>query len=381
MKKLALGFVLLFSSIGFAADKQKIYNDLQMLYPYFTPPVLTSKVAQTTTPSDFLTSFIPYFYLSLKENAHFLGELSVIKNEFGWCVGDAHFGNFGAVINKFGKSKFTINDLDDAGPCPFVADLLKFLLDAKFKNAAPLLETLKHYAMGVGNKPYDISDVTLKLLSDADKKGPTIDEEFMISPIKLKRTTLSKELIQKQLDDLLVILTKTYAGKVSLLDAYSTTKIGGGSHALTRFVTLVKFENTHGNKLEVLEFKQMVLPGIFPLAMAAIPAVDVRVKQSLNIQQGTDFTPLYSTVKIYGMDMLIRPRWSGNIKHKLKDLPPADLAKITYDMAYTLGKVHGQTASANYLPMLLRTQLAHWDNTLNLLNAYFVDIFKTVKSP
>jgi len=33
-------------------------------------------------------------------------------------VGDAHPENFGTLLQKDGTSVFTVNDVDDSGPCP-----------------------------------------------------------------------------------------------------------------------------------------------------------------------------------------------------------------------------------------------------------------------
>src|SRR6185312_6876682 len=46
----------------------------------------------------FTTSFAPYYYLLAKANRNTLASVKALESFSGWCVGDAHPQNFGAVM-------------------------------------------------------------------------------------------------------------------------------------------------------------------------------------------------------------------------------------------------------------------------------------------
>src|SRR4051812_25509910 len=86
----------------------------------------TERVFYANSTAHFFTAFGEYYYLLLDANRSQLTTVAALDQTGGWCVGDAHPENFGALILKNGHSIFTINDMDDAGPCPLVMDLLRF---------------------------------------------------------------------------------------------------------------------------------------------------------------------------------------------------------------------------------------------------------------
>jgi len=328
----------------------------------------------------FLRSYVDYFYLLVKANRGSLQAVSQADNIPGWCVGDAHPENFGVLIRNDGSSLFTMNDVDDSGPCPVVLDLYRLMASSRLYDANTKLDKLvQAYAVGLQGQSYELPPAVADMIAKSQKKGTAPDPK-KISGNSLVRDGNMHEVNAGELAQIktaLASLSGSLSPRAKLLDTVSTSKIGGGSGGLLRYEALLD----NGGALLHLEFKEEVIPSIYPVSAGQIPAAPQRVSTTILMDQGAGASALYNVVTIAGKYMLIRPRFDGNVGMSLDKQSGGDNKDIIRYEAYILGKIHGRSIrdAGNWSRQVLNIPASAWENDVELMTSQFELKFSQLK--
>ena len=329
-----LAFTSFISSSGKAADLESL--PLQDPSYQFD----ASKLAAADNAFHFLRTFVDYYYLLIAQNQTNLPAIKSLMGTTGWCVGDAHPENFGILIQQSGKPLFTMNDIDDSGPCPVILDLVRLMVSSELsENKIDLSELTKVYMKGLRGKPFDAPAVVTDLLKKSAKLG-TGPSDKRVQGRKLIRTTLMQEVSAAEINALSSVLPQLAELTASsrIIDAVSTAKVGGGSGGLLRYEVLVE----SAGQLLHLELKTQVTPSIYPVATAPIPNTADRIRETLAVDQ-EDPSVFYKVVRFANRDMLVRPQFAGNVHSPLDRLSGSDARDLISMEAYTLGQIHSRT--------------------------------------
>lgn len=320
----------------------------------------------------FLRSYVDYFYLLVKANRGSLQAVSAADGVPGWCVGDAHPENFGALIQNDGTSLFTMNDIDDSGPCPVVLDLYRLMVSSRLYDQNTKLDKLvQAYAAGLQGQAYEMPSPVADMLAKSRKKGTAPDPK-KVSGNRLLRGDNMYELNSGELAQIKTALASMSAAlspRVKMLDAVSTSKVGGGSGGLLRYEVLLD----NGGALLHLEFKEEVTPSIYPVAAGQIPSTPQRVATTIRMDQGPGSSALYSVVTISGKYMFVRPRFDGNVGMSLDKQNDKDNTDIIRCEAYMLGKIHARSVknAGSWARQVQALPSSAWESDAALMTAQF----------
>ena len=170
MKKLKLitqSLVLLMSLSAFAKTPE--FKDV----PYTFDQEKNQAAADSF---HFLRSYVDYFYLLISKNQSQLKVFNQFQKITGSCVGDAHAENFGLLIQKDQTSQFTMNDMDDSGPCPVAYDLYRLLASSRLYNKDIQIDGIvSSYRDGLKNKPIQVPKSIQTMITDSQKKGASVN--------------------------------------------------------------------------------------------------------------------------------------------------------------------------------------------------------------
>lgn len=330
-----------------------------------------SKVHAATDVYEFTTSFADYYYALLNANRKTLSTLRNLQNEEVWCAGDAHPKNFGALILQDEDSIFTLNDMDDAGPCPAVMDLLRFLLTAHLAESKVLPKDLvESYGEGVLGKPISAPKMVNTLLNRSRQAGMQADPDGLIkgSP-RLKRDGKAREVTVAERAEL-TALFHSLTPNWSVLDIYAREKVGGGSGGILRYEVLIN----GGSGLLHLELKGQPGPATAVVASSPVPPAEERIRRTVELEMGPQASPLYQVVKVSGQEMLLRPRFLGNMPVKLSAGDKKTWLKYE---AYILGQLHARTLvnPTRWAAALAREA---WGRDVQVLKSHFRQKFDDV---
>lgn len=328
-----------------------------------------SKVDAAANAFHFMRSFVDYYYLLMAKNPDRLSTVASFKNFGGWCAGDAHAENFGFLIQKDGRFVFTINDMDDAGPCPVAYDFFRLMSSSQvFSPDVKIHKILAAYIAGIGGDTYPVPATISAMKNDAESKGLNLNPK-KVAGQTLNRDKNSEELDQNTLQGLQRVVDGLLPGG-KLLDAYKTAKVGGGSGGMIRYEALIKT----ANQLVDIEFKEQTTPSIYPVATAPIPNAPNRIAKTLQVEQGSQFLPYYGYVKIHNLDMLARPIIWGNTGMNLGKNSTSDDLEAIYFEAYILGILHRKSVDNpdQYLKLLMASDIEGWKQDSTAM-AHFID--------
>lgn len=338
------------------------------------------KLSEAQTSFQFYRSFVDYFYLVTAANQKNLQILSKLQSTSGWCVGDAHPENFGVLILQNRSALFTMNDMDDAGPCPVVLDLFRLLIGSQLSNDRIHGDSIiDGYISGLRGDmkkfPAEVND----LMAKSAKKG------LAPNPGKVKGKSLVRELGMRELSaleltqikNLLLSLDPVISPKVELLDAIATMKLGGGSGGLLRYEVLIN----NFNQRVHLEFKEQVIPAIYPVATSPLPVLAERISKSIQILQGVNASSYYQRIKLPDREMLMRPRFYGNSNIKFEKKADQDAQELVAFEAYILGKIHGRSVNnvSEYLRMIEAMPRKQFFNEVQLMVHHFNEKYSSLK--
>lgn len=344
--------------------------------PYAFDPV---RVAQAKNSFKFYRAFVDYFYLLLKQNKPESSLLTEVESYQAWCVGDAHIENFAFLVQKSGGTQFTVNDIDDAGPCPAFFDFFRLAVGSQiYSHQIDLHKLFLNYQLGIQNQNLSLPTV----LQNAQKKSLSLGEGLSkkILNDQLPRDKESRELSQSERNSLMGTLIQYPPFKTSslvLLDALATQKIGGGSSGLQRFEVLLKLNN----RIFHIELKQQVKPAIYPVATSSIPEQDQRIHKSLEVEQGTSVHEFYGHILFDSLDFYVRPKFIGNIGVNAGNNPSADELEVIYYEAFVLGKIHSRSMPVDtaYIQQLKKISSSELTQLSKIFGDFYKNKFSSLK--
>lgn len=342
--------VLILLSFSFSAQgaseslaPRDFYIQVRQLQPEISDDDFLAKAQTITNSYKYIRTLIPAFYWRWAQAAMPLTPaVSELTSESGWCVGDAHPENFGALLNDQGKAFFLVNDLDDAGVCPLVEDFYKFLLSAKYLNSSMSLASLwQSYLNGLQGMDLNPPTWVNQLLTEAQGQGLLLDS---FSSGKQNCT-------RQEFRDLEILLSQKFNDRFSISDCWQVTKVGGGSGGLQRYRLEIRGVRTPPASLEL---KRQIRPGVFPVSAKLMPTEE-RLQQAYHWEWGQTLS-LWSGMVSYGnFDFLIRPRYAGNISVVWDDVSSSkDRFELLNYEFWILGQIHRKTASAKYISSLMK---------------------------
>jgi len=336
MKKLfVLGIAIIASSLPSSIAVAQTLSDVPYRFDQ-------QKLQAAADPFHFLRSFVDYFYLVAKTNRSKFKAIDDGWRFSGWCVGDAHPENFGAVILKDGASTFTMNDMDDSGPAPVVLDLVRLMVSSRLYDADTRLDRiLEAYRTGLKAQNYTIPDAVAALLKKSGENGTSPDPDDVVGG-KLKRNAQMSEVSRvekRQMNEVLAKANLPLARNFKIIDLLATKKVGGGSGGLLRYEILINNDGV----LVPLELKEEVQPAINSVAAGGASTTAERIRSTIQFAMGPGASSFYSVVEFKGKAMLVRPRFSGNIGVSLDKQTRKENADLIRYEAYQLGVIHSRS--------------------------------------
>lgn len=337
-----------------------------------------NKVNVSADTFHFLRSFVGYYFGLIANNTNSLHIAKKAGSFDGWCVGDAHPENFGIILQKNDQVIFTMNDMDDSGPCPVAYDLLRILVSSRlYMPNISAQDIIKSYSDGLKGKSTLIPDSIKSMAKDALKKGVQIESKDLQGD-RFKRKSSMEEVDSSTKGQITSLLQTQYRNEgLRILDIVATSKVGGGSGGLQRYKILI---SSTTKQLIVLELKELVTPAIAPVATSLIPDQESRMKTSLKITQGIDFSHYYNVFNVQGKSMLLRPKFSGNLGVTLADSSDKDNTDIINFEAYILGRIHANSVKVkDYSNAIDSMDSKKWEDDIGAITELFNKKFSSLK--
>ena len=331
-----------------------------------------------------LRTFTDYYYDLFPANKNNLASSKVAPLSSGWCVGDAHPENFGVLLQEDNNVTFTINDLDDAGPCPVIDDFLRLLISSRLYNPKLNIDKMvSAYTDGLNGKTPDFPKSIRKLSEKSKEAGFGVDPKDLDGK-KLKRKKETNEVsseirikiaqnIEKYFSDKNLLIDK-----IKVIDVISTAKIGGGSGGLIRYEVLCERGN---GDLVHLELKELTTPAIEAVATKAIPNQTIRMAKTLEVEQGDSASKFYNVIEIDKKMLFMRPKFAGNIGVNLEDYDKDQIKDIMRLEAYILGTIHAQSVDVSpYLKALDSMSSNDWESDVSAFTHHFDKKYSDLKN-
>lgn len=337
-----------------------------------------TKVNASENSFYFLRSFVSYYFGVIAKNKDSLHISKKAGSFNGWCVGDAHPENFGILIQDEGSTIFTMNDMDDSGPCPVAYDLLRILVSSRlYMPNINSQEIIKSYTDGLKGKNASTPNAIESMDKDANKAGMQIAAKKLQGNAFKRKSTMEEVGTNLKVQITSLLQSQFKNENLRVLDMVATSKIGGGSGGLQRYEVLI---TNSKNQLIHLELKELVAPSIVPVATAPIPDQTSRMKKTLQINQGENSSHYYNVFNIQGKSMLLRPKFSGNIGVTLADSSDKDNKEIINFEAYILGRIHANSVNVkDYAKALENMDSKNWEDDISAFTNLFNKKFNELK--
>lgn len=342
-----------------------------------------SKVDAAPNSFHFLRSFVDLFYLTIKANPEQFPTVVQLSNTSGWCLGDVHPENFGMLIDKNNNAIFTMNDVDDSGPCPVIYDLFRLMVSSKLQNENIDLSILQDaYVDGLKGNLNQKPDILKTLKIKSEERGSTTHRNKVKDNL-IVRNTLSRSLESSEQLAVIKALQHYSWSKnptTKIIDLVASSKLGGGSAGLLRYEVLIEIDG----KQVHLELKQLTQPAIYPVATSndILENPIQRVSKALSITQGDDLSSFYNVFKIKQDYFIMRPRFWGNITIDLvKNSKEENTDIINYE-AYILGTLHSKSILDinKWTQTMFSLKNKKLKNEAELIANYFNQQYKKLKS-
>lgn len=339
----------------------------------------SQKLESSESSFYFLRSFVDYFYLLVASNEMNLSAYLSNKNGVSWCVGDAHPENFGTMILENNQSIYTMNDMDDSGPCPLVLDILRLMVSSRLYNSSTqMMPMVQAYIRGLRFESIPTPDFIQKLSRESLSKGKSARKKN-IEGRRLVRQGEFFELNSEQTQAIVQTLLDPkfpFQPGAKITDLYGTRKQSGGSTGLTRYEVLI---DNAGDYIQ-LEFKQLKDPAVASLGLFEIPNPSDRIFRSLTYSQGNP-SAYFQSATVLGMPMLVRPIFAGNLGTKLEDIKMEELQQVLTYQAYVLGRIHASSITdiLSYTNGIQRTSAKAWESDVQSFVQLYEAKFQQLK--
>lgn len=358
--------------------RKALKKHLRGLHPHLKKRQAKIKLAAAVDsgPFGFFRAYVPYFYDLLRRKwsdpvfPDFHG-MEVIE---GWCVGDAHPENFGIIYcqpeGRKSSMIFTMNDPDDGGPGPLLADVLRFLTAIRLLGQGISLEPIVNaYRQGLeGDTGFSPIVKREKALARRNRKRPERlfrrGKKGAIKPTDKvkKRFRFGKNIPPKIAKSLRKGIRALVGKDYRICGIWSLRKRGGGSGGLRRYWVLLAprkhksvCAKAYHKKALVLDIKTLARPGIYPLqcphddhpqSLACSDAPELvmnRVGETLDLERHLNISRFGDVVRFNNLPpMIVRTRWKGNRSVELDShrFSRRELAQLLKDEAKCIGQIH-----------------------------------------
>ncbi len=325
----------------------------------------------------FLRTYVDYFYLLVNANKSNFQSLSTTTSVPGWCVGDAHAENFGVLIQDNGSSLFSMNDIDDSGPCPIVLDIFRLMVSSRlYDNNIKLNKILEAYLEGVQGTKRDLPLAIQNMIQKSQKKGIAPSNK-KISGNKLVRDSEMSEVSSEVVTLIKQALHAYMNSSTDLLDVVATSKAGGGSGGLLRYEVLL----SKNGVLLHLELKEEITPSIYPVEIGPAPDTTTRILTMLHLDQGEKLSKYYNVIQVDNKTLLVRPRFAGNIGISLNEQSNSENKEIINYEAYQLGLIHSRSINniSSWVSLLQNVKSKDWEADVESMTTHFEKTFSKLK--
>lgn len=358
---LGMGFL----SASFASAD--VRRTLSSLYPDLPPGVLEQRIANVRTSEEFFRHFVAYFHLAVRQQVFARPEFQDLAKINGWCAGDPHTENFGALIALSGRAFFLMNDKDDAGPCPLTSDVLRMLVSWRFVwDKFPSGEIVSAYQAGLlGRAPPEVPSYVQSLLKHGERRGLRPDSRWIdLDKMKFRKDDELREVSPSVEEALANGLSIEIRRDWKVLDVRQRFKIGGGSGGRFRYLLLLERRK---DEHVLVEYKEITRPATFVYDPPPVPPQQ-RILDALRweAQPVVGFWDRVTT--IFNRPFFLRPLWDGQNDVVEKDLGRSDIIPVARYEAFLIGDLHRRSAGASALtPRILNFDINLWEKAAQIL--------------
>lgn len=378
------------------AMASSVRSEISALYPHLSSEIMDARFKAQESDFMFFRSFVPFFYRRVSKTPSVYSRFQSFHGLSAWCVGDAHPDNFGVSLNEQQEPVFSINDADDGGPCFVFADLLRFYSGLKiFRPGLDLVPVSLAYQQGLYGVSQKLSGVTKDLIkeSTSPNRGTLTPKKWhdSKSPHKLLP---ADDLVDVEKDEELRVhqaLASIFGKDLEFKDIKRRVRFEGGSGGLARYIVLFEiktkeletFKNVLGTDWIVLELKEIVRPGIFPMSSYQIPEPQLRLDKTLLLEHWRTHSYFQRVVRIEQKDYMIRPRWRGNLGVEIATLSQGDQMSVLLDEAYTLGLLHRFTVNdiVTYKKAISETPASVWSMSAQEMAEQIIESYQESLKP
>lgn len=386
-------FCFLVSSVTMASS---VRDEISALYPHLSKEVMEARFKAQESEFTFFRSFVPFFYKRVKETPSVYSMFQAYHGLSAWCVGDAHPDNFGVLLNEQQEPVFSINDADDGGPCLVFADLLRFYSGLKvFQPGLDLMPLFSAYNRGLYGISQKLSDVSKNLIkeSTSPNRGTSTPKKWhdMKSPNRLLPADDLVDIKPDEESHVQQALFAIFGKDLEFKDIKRRVRFEGGSGGLERYIVLFEIKtkefdslkNTIGSDWIVLELKEIVRPGIFPMSSYQIPEPQLRLDKTILLEHWRTHSYFQRVVQIDKKDYMIRPRWRGNLGVEIAAINENEQVSVLLDEAYTLGLLHRFTVNdiVTYKKAIADTPASVWTSSAQEMAKQIKESYRAVSAP
>lgn len=328
-------FLSFFLASAFA--QAGVREDLLTLYPGQTPAAMELRLRTLKNGEDFFRSFGPYFHASVRSDVLSRPPFSAFAGVGSWCAGDPHPENFGALLDPNGRPYFLLNDLDDTGPCPVVADLLRLLTGwslsrGEVDGTGPLVRA---YFAGFRGEPAAMPAPITDFLRAAGQSGLRPKSSWIDARTGLLKDKKESRRAEPSIQgELVQTAARLFAG-FRVVDLRERVKFDGGSGGQARYLVLL---DRNGARV-LVEFKEFARPSTFVYGLAA-PEATRRIAIGWTWAQAPVLSSWNSFATVGGKLFFTRPLWDGNLNLSVKDFSGEAQRAIGLYEAWLLGGLH-----------------------------------------
>ena len=292
-------------------DNEKIeLEDLRRTYSHLNDHLFEIKFQNSLkSPLLFMRSFVNTYY----KDSGFIGSSTKLIP----CFGDAHPENFGFLLFD-STVRYTFNDLDDSGPCPFELDVLRYFstLSLYEEDRDLVLQAINTYIeVFAGSAPIELMPSMNKSLKKKTKnilKKYSQDSKFKLTG---EMIVVDEEQKKKMISQIRSLKNER---QWRVLDLVQVDKNSGGSAGLSRYWLLG--EDKQGQR-DILELKELTTSAVDFGPWAEKSSSQADRLERLKKDFWGDSPEIYHLEKIESKSFLLRSRSKDdfNLEKMAKD--------------------------------------------------------------
>ncbi|MDO9182418.1 MAG: DUF2252 family protein [Bacteriovorax sp.] len=333
------------------ASEQSCQQIITAFYPNQTEKFLEKRIELNLDAHSFYRAFVPLFYKIFSDNSQDLKKLKELEKFISTIAGDAHFENFGLIIDDHERIHFNINDFDDSTEGFLYFDVFRNYISSDFLTNKMNWEDYRNaYLSGIRGENKEYSKVLQKKIDTALIQRDSILKTFLSkeAPFKfIKFKKPNREITQNESRILKDSLLKKFP-QIEILDKYVRIKDDGGSAGMMQFNVLVRLKpETEIVWLNLKELETSSLDKVFNSTSAIKPAS--RIKTVRINMYGNEFNESIDTVIMFEKTFSLKSVDQFLLGILATDFSKDELNKLVLDEAFALGKMHSTSLAAKSL--------------------------------